>query len=530
MDARPVRSERSPASPSDSFLRGRAVGPGPDGKGLLVDVSGELLNTPGDPSTPTGTPLVLARGSDGTWSPVTSPGSLPEALKQEILSMLTAVNALDAKGLDDLRAQLGGKSAGLLDALEHWRQSALKDSKASGSTSQLLQRPLLLQTDSFKNAPQQEGLLFLEITSGAGPDYTARLGGQNVRLQGPPGLGGNQGLWKLWPQDGNQWLTPAAATSEADAYPLPARVPLTPEGIRSALQRLVPEALEASQPELRREVESLAKELCEHLSATHDGDHITPGTVREIETRQLLLALDAWSRPAEILPASPEAASRTLQQPPLDAAALQRLAQQLQDAPQSPTALHAWIKQNLSKSSRHALFPLGRGTDTPEDELALSLAKDLSRFLSDDALKPELRELAGSLAAMDLRAQQDPQGHVTLPWVQPQAGQWNEGTLRVVDRRKPRQGDGQARHCVEIALQPPALGHVDARLELQDKHLVVKLQAKEGSTADLLRQHLPELEDRLKALQLIPSTSVQTLQPSSAVIPAANPRRLDLKA
>jgi len=529
MDARPVRSERNPASPSESFLRGRAVGPGPDGKGLMVDVAGELLNTPGDPSTPTGTPLVLARGSDGTWSPVTSPSSLPEALKQEILSMLAAANALDAKGLDDLRAQLGGKSAGLLDALELWRQSALKDPKQSDNTS-AFQRPLLLQTDSLKNTPQQEGLLFLEITSGAGPDYTARLGGQNVRLQGPPGLSGNQGLWKLWPQDGNQWLTPAAAPPETDAYPLPARVPLTPEGIRSALQRLVPEALEASQPELCLEVESLAKELCEHLSATHDGDHIAPGTVREIETRQLLMALDAWSRPGEILLASPEAASRTLQQPPLDAAGLQRLAQQLQDAPQSPTAVHAWIKQNLSKLSQHALFPLGRGTGAPEDELALSLAKDLSRFLSDDALKPELRELAGSLVAMDLRAQQDPQGHVTLPWIQPQAGQWNEGTLRVVDRRKSRQGDGQARHCVEITLQPPALGHVDARLELQDKHLVVKLQAKEGSTSDLLRQHLPELEDRLKALQLIPSTSVQTLQPSSAVIPAANPRRLDLKA
>jgi Flagellar hook-length control protein FliK len=530
MDAQPIRSERSSTSTSEAFLRGRVVGPGADGKGLIVEAAGELLSTQGDPSTPAGTPLVLARGNDGKWSPVATADSLPETLKQEILSMLAGTERLDAKSLEDLRNQLSGKTTGLSEALENWRQSNLKLSKRSENSLTSLQRPLLLQTDSLKNAPIQEGMLFLEITSGSGPEYGARLGGQSIQLKGPPGLAGNQGLWKLWPEGGNQWLTPASAPQDPGAIPLPPRTPLTPDGIRSILQRLVPEAMDASQPELRHEVEMLAKDLFDHLSTTKDSTGVTSGPSREIETRQLLLALDAWSQPAEIKGLSLTEVDRRLQKMPLDAQALQQLSQHMLDDPQAPAAVHTWIKQNLSKLSSHVAFPLGRGSDDAENELALSLAKDLSQFMTANPHKPELRELATSLSAMDLRAQQDPQGHVTLPWIRPQPDQWSEGALRVVDRRKPRKNTDQERHCVEITLQPPALGRVEARLELQDKHLTVKLQTNEVDTAVLIQKNLPELEERLKALQLIPSTSVQTQQPTSAAISPAPSQRLDLKA
>lgn len=576
MESRPISRDSQPSAASEP-VKGKVVGPSPDGKALIVEVAGQAFQAKGDPSTQAGTPVVLQPDRDGGWKAAPLGKALPPELRAQLEQVLASLlDAPASKGmplpaplqaaLKQVQSNLGAKGQALLPQArtlaELLRNLPALPESAPPLAQEARTRPLLLKAEG--TTPASKGQLFLEIT-GAAPKpaapstqcYTARLGGKPVTLEGPPGLSGSQGLWDAWPAAQDTWLTPAPARSTSEALPpLPRTVERSAAGIAGVLQRLLPESLSAQAPELARQVAELSEQLAQVLeesplpAPSEAGTENPPAAEaaaapsKEIDTRTLLRLLDAWSR-EEALPdlrdpagtVAPRERMRALlegvvsRHAPLEvrAAALAALAGAHGDA---LPALEAWVRQNLSEPPR-PLFPLGTGGADPLEELPLAVARDLARLPPESPLRAELREAARDLLGSDLRSGHSPDGKAQLPWVQPQPQGWQEGNLRVVDRRKSRGPETPPdRTRVAISMTPPGLGQVDASLELSGLRLGVELRALDAETARLVRRELPQLERALKALGLEPTLSAPEeaarLSARRAVPPPRN--GLDLQA
>jgi len=563
MESRPVTRDSQGSAPADS-LKGKVLGPTPDGRALLIEASGQVVTAQGDPNTQSGTPVLLRQGSDGSWKAMPLSKGLPEALREDLWNALSQVlESLPAAeagkvppearaALQQLREALGGRSEAILSTSEQLFH-ALRQVPLPEDAPEILQqarnRPQLLKVQ-----PQQEdqplpvGTNFLEIT---GPDregYSARLGGRPVTVQGPAGLSGNLGLWESWPaEDSRQWLTPSRPQAMPEHAPLPASVELTEPALEGFLQRILPESHSASAPELTRQTRELAATLRDVLTDFVKSRGQDPGSppVREVDTRTLVRLLDAWSQEDSLAPAAfpntaPEADRTRLarllegavsRSRPLEEV-LPELLATVHEAPQELPTLAAWAKRNLPELLRPH-FPLGQGKEDPLQELALALAKDLASLPPDSPRHAQLKDVAQDLLGSDLRSRQAPDSPVQIPWLQPQPQQgYQEGNLRVLDRRGKREPSEGSRTRVAITMNPPQLGKVDASLELVGKLLRVELASADPATGELIRQNLSKLEASFKALGLSPSVTVGRDEPGLSPRPAppANRPRLDLQA
>lgn len=585
MESRPISRDSAPSTPTET-VKGKVVGPAPDGEGLIVEVAGQAFQAKGDPSTQPGTAVQLQPDRDGGWKAAPLGKSLPPELRAQLELVLanllespaTETFSLPAplrKALQEAQANLGAKGQAVLPQAQALaellrRLPGLPES-APPLAREAKNRPLLLKAES--SAPPTRGQQFLEIT-GPGPrpsaspattSYSARLGGKPVLLEGPPGLSGSQGLWDAWPASQESWLTPTPARANSGVQPpLPRTVERSAAGIAGVLQRLLPESLSAQDPALARQVSELASQIAEVLeeipapgpsesepaqapfpsaASPESSPGPTPAS-KEIDTRTLLRLLDAWSReesqavlPSQADPVPTKARLRELlegvvaRHAPLEvrAAALAALAGAHGNA---LPALEAWVRQNLSEPPK-PLFPLGTGGADPLEELPLAVARDLARLPPESPLRAELREAARDLLGSDLRSGHSPDGKAQLPWVQPQPQGWQEGNLRVVDRRKSRGPETPPDLTrVAISMTPPGLGQVDASLELSGLRLGVELRALDAETARLVRRELPQLERALKALGLEPALSAPEEAPrlsARRTVPQAR-SGLDLQA
>lgn len=575
MESRPISRDSAPNSPTES-VKGKVVGPTPDGEGLIVEVAGQAFQAKGDPSTQAGTPVLLQPDRDGGWKAAPLGKSLPPELRaqlEQVLSSLLEPSSTEPfvlpaplrEALKQAQANLGAKGQAVLPQAQALaellrRLPGLPES-APPVAREAKNRPLLLKAESA--TPPARGQQFLEIT-GPGPrpsaspattSYTARLGGKPIQLEGPPGLSGSLGLWDAWPASQDTWLTPAAPRPASESLPpLPRTVERSAAGIAGVLQRLLPESLSAQDPTLSKQVADLANQIAEVLEEVpapvpaEGGTEEVPApsgpAPKEIDTRTLLRLLDAWSReesqavlPSQAEPVPTKTRLRELlegvvsRHAPLEvrAAALAALAGAHGNA---LPALEAWVRQNLSEPPK-PLFPLGTGGADPLEELPLAVARDLARLPPESPLRAELREAARDLLGSDLRSGHSPDGKAQLPWVQPQPQGWQEGNLRVVDRRKSRGPETPPdRTRVAISMTPPGLGQVDASLELSGLRLGVELRALDTATARLVRRELPQLERALKALGLEPALSAPEEAPKLSARRAVPQARsgLDLQA
>ncbi|MEN9353229.1 MAG: Flagellar hook-length control protein FliK [Fibrobacterota bacterium] len=542
-------------------MKGKVVGPSPDGKAILVEVAGQTLQAQGDPETSAGTPVVLRQDPDGNWKASPLNKGVPEDLRQELWQALSRFLDADPPGsttaqgkelrqaIEQFRQALGGRSEGILSAAQETGRILRQQDLPDASPEILLDartRPLLLKARSQDGQPLPSGTNFLEITGTLGKSqelYSARLGGRAAQVQGPAGLAGNLGLWESWPSNEAHWLTPTRPQSAPSIPELPATVELSEAGLTGFLQRLLPESHTGNSPALTRETRALASLLQEVLSEAPQPDpaagNQTTAARREVDSRTLLRLLDAWSQEGpglDIFPETDKARLTRLLAGPVARStpveeSVPRLMLLARENGQALPALADWARQNLSKLT-HPHFPLGSGEEDPLRDLSLSLAKDFSNLPPDSPLRPQLKELAQEFLGSDLRSRQDPQGSVQVPWLQPQPQGMHEGNLRVLDRRRKPDGDSPQRTRVAITMQPPSLGKVDASLELTGRTLRVELASAEASTGQLIRQHLPTLAASLKALGLEPSVEVTKVEPTLSarpLVPAARPR-LDLQA
>ena len=540
MDPLAIGMSADPA-PSEGLLKGQALGPAPDGTGILVEISGQVLSAKGDPATPTGSPLLLARGPDGSWNAVradTSAAQLAGSLQADLLAQL--LESLPESATPELPARLRQALATRPDAVVPAVAAANPSPEA---------RPLLLRAMPSGPLPAIQGDQLLEIEGARDGQYLARLGGRAVRLQGPEGLSGSQGLWRALSEGTDIWLVPARpADAPTNALPaLPARVEPSAKGIEGFLMRLLPETLGAGDPELSREVRELAKLLEPVLAnlAHPDADGGNAATAsaplattssaaaRPIDARVLLRLLEAWCLQEEVPEAPAERAAQleALAKGPVAhaetaAELLPAFVQQAMNAPDTFPRLAAWARHAASR----VRFPLGESSDEAARELALAVAREIASRPPDAPELPQLRRLGSALLGEELQARQDLSQMLQLPWMLAQAPGWEEGTLRVLDRRRSRTQDGSGRHAVEVTLQPEGLGRVEARLELNAKHLRVTLTAQEPGTRQQMHERLSELSQRLQRIGLTPDLSVGEAATAPLAAVPTKPQRLDLQA
>lgn len=243
-----------------------------------------------------------------------------------------------------------------------------------------------------------------------------------------------------------------------------------------------------------------------------DSPSVVP-VVRELPAAVALRVVLAWlaaaEEPSEALLRAAVGGFRELPE------ALQILARARDQRPEDFEAVATFLRQTSPESP---LLPRDLGLDrrlpteaAPEGPLARplsqaiveDLAKALSQGRTEDATV--LREALGSLVGEALDRARDPSNPMSsAPWTMPPSdARPDSGRVVVRDRRKSPQ-EASDKTVVEVSMNPSGLGSVDARLTLRGDDLDVVFHARETSTVDRIREHLPELRGVLVQLGLQP--------------------------
>ena len=209
--------------------------------------------------------------------------------------------------------------------------------------------------------------------------------------------------------------------------------------------------------------------------------------------------LAAWSLD---LPATSAVQKATLGQVPQDLpAALTSLEKLVQQNPGRHPALEAAL-QGLRETGR---LPAATLSGNMRDALQAAVLEALVQESSERGDAEPLRKAAQTLLA-DRLPDRSPAAQNSQTYWTAASGEWEKARIVVRDERD-RKGKGKGDapsdfHAVEIAMDPKGLGRVEARLELRGQILTTRLEATDPATAELLRQHLPELSQAFAKLGL----------------------------